>query len=144
MRDIKFRVRKEDGTLVGYEWLAMNSSDRDYRWVFSLVSEPGHTRIGTIVPDIDENLIREQYIGLTDENDTQVYENDILQDGDFICAITWAEHLEKGDLDLDTLIVGFVREWGDGEFSPLSRGERLQGIVVGNRAQNPELLEAEE
>jgi len=83
-----------------------------------------------------------QYTGLKDKNDVEIYEGDIMHDpdGDYIWSIVWAIYTNKADLDLDLFIVGWIRKCIDGTLSPLGYYRGVEGNVIGNIHENPELL----
>ena len=75
MRDIKFRIW--DG--VKNEWLASSNKDALPYYGFALVGEV-MTVQSPPVWSLDEGNVVEQFTGLKDINDTEIYEGDILID----------------------------------------------------------------
>lgn len=66
MKPIKFRVRRKDGTLIGYELFKKG------HWQCTLVAEnPSTPMLGALSGDI-----KEQYIDQKDAAGTEIYEND--------------------------------------------------------------------
>lgn len=119
MRDIKFRAFN-GGRIVKVDtiWWA----DGEINWVDTSKNY-----------DFDEDLILMQYTGLKDINGVEIYEGDIIR-----------EDIEKGG---PPIIVSVV--WEDGAFYGKERThnpeyiakEFLNGKVIGNIYENPELLE---
>jgi hypothetical protein len=124
MRDIKFRIW--DG--VKNEWLASSSKDALPYYGFALVGEV-MTVQSPPVWSLDEGNVVEQFTGLKDINDTEIYEGDVLIDDAGEPIEHWVVKFSDG---------GFVGECA-GVSEPLFELTSLE--VVGNIHENPELLE---
>ncbi len=81
-----------------------------------------------------------QFTGMKDKNGKEIYEGDILAEDTYRFEVIWSEYLNKGDLDLDVFIVGFVIRWSDGAISPFAYSKEMKYEVIGNIYENPELL----
>lgn len=132
-REIKFRVRDRlSKQVIGYE-----SNSAGY-WMRRLASETDWT-VGTFdAPPYQVD--REQYIGLKDKNDAEVYETDIID-----CA----PHMPRGKYgNIYLKAVEFKTYHPDMEtfagFEPFSGSDYGEASdkceVIGNIDENPDLL----
>lgn len=133
MRDIKFRLIK-DGKVVGYERHIVDPLfDKNGRVMleYSHDNKEWHpNNIGTIRHDH-----KSQFIGLKVKDGTEIYEGDIIENDDYIWLIE-----PIGSLERDGNNYGLCA-------SPRGNGENyfiddsvLNGVVIGNIDENPELL----
>jgi uncharacterized phage protein (TIGR01671 family) len=130
MREIKFRAWDK----LNNEFVGCYSNS--YRMDFN----NGHIYAGNI--NFTNRLILQQYIGLTDKNDKEIYEGDMI--GFIDCTDTEGGWYEQQ-------CIGVV-EWSS-ETASFEVSNRLSAesyevleecIVLGNIYENPELLKGEE
>lgn len=82
-----------------------------------------------------------QYTGLKDKNGKEIYEGDVVKEKEgTMSTIVFKTTNEKGDLDIDRVIIGWLREWNDGGLSPIGFYEIPQFEIIGNICENPELI----
>lgn len=135
MRDIKFRIW--DGAK--NEWLASSNKDALSYYGFALVGEV-MTVQSPPVWSLDEGNVVEQFTGLKDINDTEIYEGDI-------CSFTSKTGKHVGTVEWTDDLAGFglrmVKNNFLYTFSELdTMGVNLDTLeVVGNIHENPEFLE---
>ena len=130
MKVIKFRARRKDGTLIGYErfekahWQCTSIEDfnRDVKTWIS----------GTLASDI-----KEQYIGLKDKNRVEIYEGDFLRIPLFSPPVMQVAFIEGA----------FYLADSKGEYTAdihyIHHADREQAEVIGDTYANPELLSPE-
>ena len=90
---------------------------------------------------IQEVVFKRQFANIKDKNGNELYDKDIVKDGfGYVFSISFEQYTFKGDLDSDITVVGWVKKWHDGSFSPIgySKIENLE--CIGNEFENPELL----
>jgi hypothetical protein len=121
MREIIFKVTKEDGTTIGYERLnergqwEMKYDNRSDIWILGVITYDSRGEI----------LKRCQYTGLTNKNGNKIWEGDVNEDLGYVfwnkdfAAFQW--RYPNGD----------VMEFED---------EKEWCIIIGNIFDNPELL----
>lgn len=135
MKEIKFRLRLVS-EIVGYEkWYVGDGSDS--KWLYK--------KVGDTVwrPDYIYHTRKDQHTGLEDKNKKEIYAGDI---------IIW-EHLYagmegpgivklKGEVDITGgYYCGFWVEEKQGWFSPWSMMKQNSIEIIGNKFDNPELME---
>lgn len=122
MRDIKFRFRCH----------SIEHPSRDY---FEYVTLDELKNIGLLtINDIEFEIIGDdEYTGLKDKNNKEIYEGDILTDGEFIAEVAWG--IGKA---------GFILTGGQHSMA-MAEGIFEQIVntceVIGNLYENPELIE---
>lgn len=79
------------------------------------------------------DLVVEFKTGLKDKNGKEIYDGDIMDDGNHVCEIRWSEHFTAFEI---------LSEYEDYESNVWF--EAKYGEVIGNIHENPELLEEEE
>jgi len=104
-----------------------------------IIGNCGYQQIGLVAEDLDyirhpENVELMQYTGLKDKNGKEIYESDILNNGDIGSTnwiVTWNEK-------------GFYSYCDDEvcEDSPMSHLEHLE--IIGNIYENPNIIKANE
>lgn len=120
MHDIKFRIW--DGAK--NEWLASSDKDALPYYGFALVGEV-MTVQSPPVWALDEGNVVEQYVGLKDKNDKEIYEGDIVEiagveiNGQKNRDVVWLKH---------------------GVYEPVAYFEESALEVIGNVHENPELI----
>lgn len=129
MREIKFRAWKKTDTPEMFE----NITVIDFKKKIIGIDFPISTQ--TLRTDVEslDNIVLMQYTGLKDKRGVEIYEGDIIR-----------EDVEKGG---PPIIVSVV--WEEGAFYGKERThnpeyiakEFLNGKVIGNIYENPELLE---
>jgi hypothetical protein len=123
VRAIKFRARRKDGTLIGFErfekahWQCMSIEDFN-RGVETWSS-------GTFA-----SAIKEQFTGLRDKRGVEIYEGDIIQYPTYRYRVVW---------DIEN--AGFALQIAPNELRALNSTDRCE--VIGNAHENPDLLTAE-
>lgn len=135
MRDIKFRIW--DGAK--NEWLASSNKDALSYYGFALVGEV-MTVQSPPVWSLDEGNVVEQFTGLKDINDTEIYEGDICsftsKTGKHIGVVEWLDNLASFGLRMVKNNFRYTF------FGLDTMGINLDTLeVVGNIHENPELLE---
>lgn len=133
-REIKFRVRRADGTLIGYERFVKSHWECLTTWAIKEYEDAweNHWGHGTLAGDI-----REQWIWLQDKQKVDIYEGDVTKlngygKGDDILLV---EYKEDGFYGLVTRDRGYSRK------GMLYNGRFLSaGKVIGDKWANPELL----
>ena len=129
MRELKFRLLK-DGKIVGYEKWYAGQGDED-----SITSAKAHWLYSAggkyWSPDYIEHDDKDQFTGLLEKNDVEIYEGDVVTfGGGHNDVIIWRDGA-----------LGYVIH---GEFIPLARiwpGTLPKSVeVVGNIHENPELI----
>ena len=128
MKETKFRVR-QNNNIVGFEWL-----DKNGKWINS---------IGGVIPNI--TLARDQYTGLKDKNDKEIYEADIIK---FIAYDHFSGKKYNCIERVDNLdYTGFHPLNRDDDINIMLKTryifkqDVLKCVVIGNIYDNPELLE---
>lgn len=135
MRDIKFRIW--DG--VKNEWLASSNKDALPYYGFALVGEV-MTVQSPPVWSLDEGNVVEQFTGLKDINDTEIYEGDICsftsKTGKHVSTVEWVD-------DLASFGLRMVKNNFLYTFSELdTMGVNLDTLeVIGNVHKDSELAE---
>lgn len=135
MRDIKFRIW--DG--VKNEWLASSNKDALPYYGFALVGEV-MTVQSPPVWSLDEGNVVEQFTGLKDINDTEIYEGDICsftsKTGKHVGTVEWVD-------DLASFGLRMVKNNFLYTFSELdTMGVNLDTLeVIGNVHKDSELAE---
>lgn len=97
---------------------------------------------GLFIP-FDEHMILVQFTGLTDKNNAEVYEDDIVRnnDGD-IYAIRWDRHLARFAFYWHNASKkGSNKEWRNAEETITDFDMKARFELIGNVDENPELLE---
>jgi hypothetical protein len=96
----------------------------------------GFSASGFFTFEDDENVCIQQFTGLTDSQDNEIYEGDILRDkGDFLYMVFWHEAASRFELTERS-------EAPDGYLTPKFGWRDVSSLsVVGNKFENPELLE---
>lgn len=129
MREIKYQVYLGDHEeLTGMHKVeSLWWNDRNELIVMIKASYPFPNRPEYRVKDEEDVFLRE-FTGLHDRNGTEIYEGDIFQKGELKGIIEWKE-----------------AGWGYHLINPmLHMGFGIEEIeIIGNRFENPELLEAE-
>jgi len=141
-REIKFRAwDKRTKQMIQVSCMEM-SNKVDSIYGIEFTKNGGNLYKETGGEDVANYLEIMQYTGLKDKNSVEIYEGDIMHDpdGDYIWSIVWAKYTNKADLDLDLFIVGWIRKCIDGTLSPLGYYRGVEGNVIGNIYENPELL----
>ena len=134
MRDIKFRIW--DG--VKNEWLASSNKDALPYYGFALVGEV-MTVQSPPVWSLDEGNVVEQFTGLKDINDTEIYEGDICsftsKTGKHVGTVEWVDDL--AGFGLRMIKNNFLYTFSELD----TMGINLDTLeVVGNIHENPELV----
>ena len=129
-REIKFRAW--DGERMhcpsNGEYLALFSGPKQVPWRI-------YDRHGTAVMDGQYEGALMQYTGLKDKNGREIYEDDILRNGGFICTVDY----ENGAFQLVAIETSDEGCW-DLLFD-LCRHRNTDGVeVIGNIHENPDLL----
>jgi uncharacterized phage protein (TIGR01671 family) len=135
MRDIKFRIW--DGAK--NEWLASSNKDALPYYGFALVGEV-MTVQSPPVWSLDEGNVVEQFTGLKDINDTDIYEGDICsftsKTGKHVGTVEWTDDL--AGFGLRMIKNNFLYTFSELD----TMGINLDTLeVVGNIHENPEFLE---
>lgn len=125
MRPIKFRAwDKEDEVMIDWFWL---SSEGDlYETPVTVYNTP-HLEL-----ERNDDLIAMQYAGKKDKNGVEVYFNDIVEDE--------YGHRYEVVFEGDCLRCNGVRRIKGGH-KPKNRWFGIDLKIIGNRYENPELLE---
>lgn len=135
MRDIKFRIW--DGAK--NEWLASSNKDALPYYGFALVGEV-MTVQSPPVWSLDEGNVVEQFTGLKDINDTEIYQGDI-------CSFTSKTGKHTGVVERLDNLAGFGLRMVKNNFRYTFSKLDTMGIdldtleVIGNIHENPEFLE---
>jgi uncharacterized phage protein (TIGR01671 family) len=129
MREIKFRARRRDGALIGYNRFEAG------RWQCQMLKSAGGSEEWS--SGVLHGSTIEQYIGLTDKNDLEIYEGDVVKQS--------SPRDPKQNL--------FTVEWTHGGFYlnnriNSARPERLQELdlrsnpleIIGNIYESPDLV----
>jgi uncharacterized phage protein (TIGR01671 family) len=133
-REIKFRFWTGDKMFVGIENV-MDCLKQQIHFNADNGSKLGYDHIG-----IHKSAFM-QYTGLKDKNGKEIYEGDIMKHDDgSICQIVFDKMLLIGDLDNDVTILGYLRKWKDGTYSPIGYFGTPDWVVIGNIYENPELI----
>lgn len=138
-RPIKFRAKLKDSNELVYFPLNAESIEVNVASEVGFLAEnrdgstyqPGHRKEGLVqLWEVDWETL-EQFTGLTDKNRKEVYEGDIVR---------VIEDKYNGNLDGDEFEVKFE----GGMFMPFGWKDEgdLVVEVIGNKCENPELLEA--
>ena len=124
MREIKFRLRVEN-KIVGYEkWHCGHRKSNDFeeakpQWLYS--KDGVRWR-----PDFIYHNKKDQYTGIEDKNESEVY------DGDILC---WEKYEGK---EMQTR---WVVKWVESKACYYDWTPRNGAMILGNIYENPELLE---
>jgi len=118
VREIKFRAKTLEGELLYFD-LHESQLSGDPDIVFYVRGTP--CKVGT----------EQEYTGLPDKNGKEIYEGDIVKAGENIVLIIW----NKGFASFALAKTGWMYDHFFGEID----NERCE--VIGNRFENPELLE---
>lgn len=145
-RDIKFRAYKEDEDLMIHFDLDDISSTKAYNGWSNYIfygSDEDRKEIDIIR---DESVILMQYTGLTDKNGNEIYEGDIVKVkftyifGKLLKRTGVVKFSEKG--------ARFYVDVNDDWFKKVDFGSQVNPLksikVLGNKFENPELLEGKE
>lgn len=128
-REIKFR--------------AWDKKHRKYTKVLKIYFGSGGNNLGALVEDYETNYALElqanqveleQYTGLKDKNDKEIYEGDIMRFDAIDYEIYWADDFSSWN---NWRVDGGARIYGSNSFEEVTRF----GSVIGNIHENPELLE---
>jgi uncharacterized phage protein (TIGR01671 family) len=125
-RELKYRAydTKKKEWLFGYKYPNLGG--------FSLVSEV--TLMGDLkdIPLMDWNhIVVTEYIGLKDKNGNEIYNGDVIKDGEYVMVVRWNKYAAS-----------FVLERNGWSFRHYF-GEAIDNTnceVIGNVFDNPELL----
>lgn len=134
MREKKFRVILK-GKVVGYERL----TEKGWQWMYlELNPDDGERWCSGCMPHT-EGFIRNQFIGLKDKKENDLYAEDILK-YDFYHP-TQGKIVYTGVVSFDEGKASFAVEFMDGEFHYF--GETVfknASEVIGNLSETPDLL----
>lgn len=128
MRTIKFRVwNTSDGKMYYPKNSALLFNDTS--WVFNGSDDPINIHAGWHRYGGNGDAILQQYIGLKDSNDKELYEGDIVEwPGKFIAEVFWCEEDAAFQIKSKT----------GGAFLNYLYIQNFQ--IIGNICENPELL----
>lgn len=147
MREIKFRGKRTDNSkherkeFVYGSYLYINNYEYDWNGNRSNNKKEAHFIIG----EDDRNIIVDketvgQYTGLKDKNETEIYEDDIVEiDNEIIAQVIWEE--DYASFYLYTNEENSINDFETGEKPIYDYIENLE--VIGNIHDNPELFKEE-
>ena len=124
-REIKFRAwdkeKKEIRDVTGINWYD------EYIWVDKT------PMTGDKLPIESTPLM--QYTGLKDKNGVEVYEGDVLENDDYTGEVVYDE-----DEDEARFVLQSYTDGSNGMIAGVKTYSPIEGEIVGNRFENPDLL----
>jgi uncharacterized phage protein (TIGR01671 family) len=137
-REIKFRVRRKDGRLIGY--IRFESG----RWQCQMLKPAGGSEEWS--SGVLHGPHMDQYIGINDRNDREVYERDIVTWGNH-CDYCRERPVRVAEVQYGPDLV-FASQVGDFHYGNFAYSDHESGAlkhleVIGNIYEQPELLASE-
>ena len=132
-RDIKFRAWVDDKKMIGVRGMEFRPADaRAYVFLERPVDRPYTSRSvygGTPSNKVSRNRVKlMQFTGIRDNNNTDIYEGDVLRWGSYLGVVEWYQDTAQFQQNM-------INTTG-------SQAIHDQGLVIGNIYENPELPEA--
>lgn len=130
-REITFRVwdKEREEMWTPGDW---PDYDRSYNLV-ELCCEPPKLLSGAIRQLQGDRWVVQQYTGLDDCEGTPIYEGDVVGFGGKTCSVGWSQF--EG---------GWILRAITGQVVRMNKPTAKQGDKIGNRFENPELVEGED
>ena len=134
-REIKFRGKRIDTGEWVYGYYAYHKDygkGRDTHRIYEVYAESDPETFFTTFYEVDPDTVG-QYTGFKDRNRKEIYKGDLLKSGDIIFEVWWSDDNACYMLDMVNPFKEMAARMSDLDIASME--------VIGNRWDNPELLE---